>query len=700
MVKASNLEKVTLQLGWKHQFQYAGFYIAKEQGFYQEVELDVSLKEFNHSINIVNDVVSGHVNFGIGKSSLLIERYKGVPIIALGALYQSSPSVLITTNPFIKSLKDIRKKKIMVTEDAVRSASITSMLLSSGINGNDFFRQKHSFNYNDLIEGHTDAMACYLPNEPFHLAKKNIPYQTFNPKDYGYDFYGDILYTSENELVNNPERVREFYAASKKGWLWAFENIEETAQLIFEKYNTQNKSLASLIYEGQVLKKLALVKGISFGHISISKFNQIAEVFRLGNMLEKEGSLNTFVDPLNLNRTQVKIGILAERGIETTLKRWTPLIQYLNAKLEHHYFTIIPLDYNELSINISNNKLDFFVTNTLNYVQLEHLYGASRIATLLNHDSLTQEKFSRYGGVIFTKIDNQNINSIEDIRGKSFAGVDRRSFGGWIMAYDELINHGISQDDIKLTFLKTHDAVVEAVLKGDIESGTIRTDTLERMASEGKLKLSDIKIVNNKSNKGFPYLVSTQLYPEWPFSKLKNTSNHLANEVLSALLDISPAHEKLKEVQADEWTVPLNYNAVHELLKKLDISPYDLHEINLVDVFKKYSLIVYAITLGFLLLIFRLLYIKKLNKTLDSYNFKLDQLVKERTLNLKKANKKLKLFARTDPLTGINNRAIFFIKETSILVSLLGIKHPCIYLCLIWTFLKVLTINMAIISEI
>ena len=660
MAQTSSIEKVALQLGWKHQFQYAGFYIAKEYGFYQDVDLAVSIKEFDHSIDIVNEVISGQVNFAIGKSSLLIERYNGKPVVALGALYQSSPSVLVTTNPLFKSLKDIRGKNIMVTDDAIKSASIISMLLSNGINGNDFVLQKHSFNYNDLIEGNTDAMACYLSNELFYLAKKNIPYQVFNPKDYGYDFYGDILFTSDNEIVSYPERVRKFYAASKKGWLWAFENIEKTAQLIYDKYNTQNKSLESLIYEGQVLKKLALIKGIDFGHISINKFNHIAEVFRLANILDKEGSLSSFVDPLNLNRTQVKIGVLAERGIEATLKRWTPLTKYLNTKLDNYYFTLVPLDFNQLSVDIENNKIDFFITNTLNYVQLEHLYGASRIATLLNNDSSTQDTFSEFGGVIFTKNDNKNINSIEDINGKSFAAVDEHSFGGWIMAYEEFINHGMTKDDIKLTFLKTHDAVVEAVLKGHVESGTIRTDTLERLVNEGKIKLSDIKVINVKSHKGFPYLVSTQLYPESPFSKLKHTPNKLANDVLSVLLNISLNHEVFKEIKADEWTVPLDYNAVHSLLKKLHISPYDFHEIDLIYVFKQYALIIYAVTLGFILLIFRLVYINKLNRTLDGYNFKLDKEVKERTINLEKANKKLKVLARTDPLTGINNRGYFF----------------------------------------
>ena len=666
LAQTSPIEKVGLQLGWKHQFQYAGFYVAKELGFYQDVDLDVNIHEFEHSVDIVNDVVSGKTNFGISKSSLLIERYNGKPVVALGALYQSSPSVLISTHPSLQTIQDIRGKKIMVTADAVRAASIISMLLSNGITENDFFLQQHSFNYNDLIEGKTDAMASYLSNEPFHLENRNIPYKVFNPKDYGYDFYGDILFTSDNEIVEHPERVRKFYAASKKGWLWAFENIEKTAQLIYDRYNTQNKSLESLIFEGQVLKKLALIEGVDFGHLSIKKFNYIADIFRIANLLDKEGSMNTFVDPLNLNRTQVTIGVLAVRGIEVTFKRWTQLTKYLNTQLDNYYFTVVPLDFDQLSINIATKKIDFFITNPVNYVELEYIYGASRIATLLNNHSSTQVKLSEYGGVIITKSDNQDINTIEDIKGKSFAAVDKYSFGGWIMAYDELTTHGIALDDIRLTFLKTHDAVVNAVLKGDVESGTIRTDTLERLVNEGKIKLSDVKVINNKYHKDFPYLVSTQLYPEWPFAKLKHTSNILANDVLSVLLNVSTVHKTSKDINADGWTVSLDYNAVHDLIKKLHISPYDFHEISLAGVFEKYTIIIYGITIGFLLLIFMLLYIYKRNKNLDSYNLKLDQEVKERTINLEKANEKLMLAAS---VFANAREGIFITNENGIIIE-------------------------------
>ena len=260
--------KISLQLQWKHQFQFAGFYVAKEMGFYNEVGLDVEIREYNNSINVVDEVVNGRSTYGIGRSSLLIDRSKNKPIVALDAIFQSSPFVLISTDPSIKKITDLKNKRVMITYDALESASIVGMLSSKGVFKEDIKIQKHSFDYRDLIDGKTDAMACYLSNEPLYLEKKNIKYTVFDPKEFGFEFYSDILFSSKNELNEHPQRLKEFRDATKKGWEWAFRNIVKSAKMIYEKYNTQKKSLDSLVYEGRVLKGLAFDNNVPFGYIS------------------------------------------------------------------------------------------------------------------------------------------------------------------------------------------------------------------------------------------------------------------------------------------------------------------------------------------------------------------------------------------------------------------------------------------------
>ena len=76
-------EKVSLQLKWKHQFQFAGFYAALEQGFYKSAGLDVTLIEGGAGINFIETVVSGEAEYGVEMPDLLLRRVKGEPIVAL-----------------------------------------------------------------------------------------------------------------------------------------------------------------------------------------------------------------------------------------------------------------------------------------------------------------------------------------------------------------------------------------------------------------------------------------------------------------------------------------------------------------------------------------------------------------------------------------------------------------------------------------
>jgi len=644
-------EDVSLQLQWLHQFQFAGFYIAKERGFYEEVGLNVTIKEFNSSINVIDEVVNQNSEYGVSRSSLMIDWANGYPVVALGAIYQHSPSVLITTNPQIKQLQDLKKKKVMVTDGEASAASIMSMMFSKGLTSESIRVQKHSFNIEDLVKRKTDAMACYISNEPYSLEKKDVSFKVYNPRDYGFDFYGDILFTSEAELKNHPKRAEAFYKASVKGWLWAFEHIQETAKIIFEKYNTQNKPLDSYLYEGKILKKLAFDKYNNIGFIDKDQIDKIADIYRLSGFLDKDYDFTGFIDPLGFNKKSLKLGILAKRGDESTLKRWHPLIDYLNKTLQHYHFDIYPVHFNDLEELVKAKEIDFLITNTMFYVRLENKYGISRIATLKNQGVDKNDFSSYFGSAIFTTKDSK-IENLEMMKWKKVAAVDKNSFGGWVMAYRLLTQHGLEKDDIDLEFYNTHDKVVQAVLDAEAEVGIVRSDTLEIMASEGKVDLSKIKILNPQEYKDFPFMVSTKLYPEWPFAKLRHMSEETATEVMVALVSMPKNSKEAIAANIAGWTVPLDYSSVHTLLKELKLDPYDKVNFNIYDVFEEYAIWVYTIVF-----LFALGFLQNIQTRL--VNIQLDKKVKERTSALSIANKKLKELAHKDSLTGVYSRGYF-----------------------------------------
>jgi two-component system sensor histidine kinase TtrS len=253
---------------------------------------------------------------------------------------------------------------------------------------------------------------------------------------------------------------------------------------------------------------------------------------------------------------------------------WGPTAAYLSEAVPDHSFSIIPLDFQEIGSAVERRKVDFVLANTSIYVQLEAQYGVSRIATLMNKSP--RGTFKVFGGVIFCRADRADIKELRDLKGKSFAAVDETSLGGWQVAWRELKDHGIdpSRHFARFTFDGTHDAVVYAVRDGSADAGTVRTDTLERMAEDGRIDLARFRILNPRKHEQFPFALSTRLYPEWPFAKARHTGDDLARKVAVALLDLSPDSPAARAGRISGWTIPLDYQPVHEIMKELRVGPY------------------------------------------------------------------------------------------------------------------------------
>lgn len=309
---------VRLQLGWKHQFQFAGYYMAKEKGFYKKAGIDVTILENSGSIIPSQSVSEGNVEYAVGRSSILIKQSLGERFTALGAIFQYSPMMLLVTDvDQIKTLEDLSGKRIMITNDAESSVDILAMLFSKNLDKDDVIFQQHSFNLQDLIDGKTDAMASYITNEPIRLKARGIPYRIFHPREYGFEFYSDILFASEAFVEQYPEATADFYKATIKGWKYAFDHIEETARVIHKKYNSQHRSLEMLIEEGRALKPLAYAYGKEkLGYIDRYRIQNSIEAYKVMGLIQKEPDMDHFIyegnhpKMIDINLTRLEIAYL------------------------------------------------------------------------------------------------------------------------------------------------------------------------------------------------------------------------------------------------------------------------------------------------------------------------------------------------------------------------------------------------------
>jgi twitching motility protein PilJ len=286
----------------------------------------------------------------------------------------------------------------------------------------------------------------------------------------------------------------------------------------------------------------------------------------------------------------LKIGILAPRSIDETTERWQPTADYLTAQIPGYKFEIVPLDIKQIDSAIADNRVDYVLTNPGMYIDFEADYGATRIATL--KQLIDGKPYTVFGGVILRRADRDDIKTLADLRGKVAAGLDPSSLGAWNMQMLELKNVGIDPPEQafrKTIFTDSQDNIVLAVRDRKADVGMVRAGLLEEMATEGTINLDEFAIINPKKIENFPFLLSTDLYPEWPFAAMPDTPENLSTAVATALLQMPEDSAAAKAAQSGGWTVPLNYQPVNDLLLDLEIGPYaELQKLTFEELVQRY----------------------------------------------------------------------------------------------------------------
>lgn len=269
-----------------------------------------------------------------------------------------------------------------------------------------------------------------------------------------------------------------------------------------------------------------------------------------------------------------KIGVLAKNGPVKALQMWKATGDYLTSKLPGKTFEIVPLGFDEVEPAVKSGKVDFFLVNSSMFVTAKVRHGSTAVATMVN--SRQGQPLKSFGGAIITSDGNDQINKLVDLKGKTFMAVKESSFGGWQMAYKTLLDAGVHPytDFARLEFGGKHENVVYAVMNGVVDAGTVRTDTLERMAAAGEIDLADFKIINPQKFKDFPFACSTELYPEWPLAKVKHTPDALARSVVEVLKQLQPTDVAAKNAKVVGWVDALNYAPVEALQKTLKVGAF------------------------------------------------------------------------------------------------------------------------------
>uniref|UniRef100_Q31E96 diguanylate cyclase n=1 Tax=Hydrogenovibrio crunogenus (strain DSM 25203 / XCL-2) TaxID=317025 RepID=Q31E96_HYDCU len=321
----SALEKVTLQLKWHHQFQFAGYYAAQKEGYYQAEGLDVDIQPRDLHENNIQQVIDNKAQYGVADSILLLYQAKKAPLVIVAPIFQHSPQVLFTlASSGIDSPYKLKNKKIALYQKDTDGFSVLAMLHEVGVSPT--VERTIKSDASMLVQNQVDAYAGYLTNEAYTFHENNIPINVINPLNYGIDLYGDMLFTSQKEVSQHPERVEKMRRATLKGWRYAMAHKTEMAHYIQSHYQMK-KSFKHLMYEANAIENVMSLSTTPIGTLDEGRLQFIA------NLFQKHGLID--------NKVNLKSGVYrsGQKEIEFTAaeKKWLNEHPVVNLAIDRFY---------------------------------------------------------------------------------------------------------------------------------------------------------------------------------------------------------------------------------------------------------------------------------------------------------------------------------------------------------------------------
>ncbi len=421
---SKELEKVSLQLNWKYQFEFAGFITAYEKGYYKDIGLDVDIREFTKDTNIIDDVTNKKADFGIFDLSLF-EYYNDKKPLMLLANYMKKSGLVFVTKQDIITPYDFKNKIIMASKNELEKSVLSELLKKFSIKKSDFKKiEPHHFSSEDFINGKVDIITAYLSNELYEIKKSKVPYNIIDPSNYDLATFGLNLFALKSTVDKNPEEIRKFIDATNKGWEYAFAHKKEIIDIIYNKYS-KLKSKDALLFEADEIEKLMMPNIYQIGSIRSEFIGSILkkiESSNLGKTISVKDIVfkNNYYKKNDLFNTKNKEYLQNKKKINVCIDpNWMPL-----EKIQNGRYIGISKEYMEYFQSIVHVPIILVPTNSWSE-SLEKLKEKKCDILSLAMDTKGREKYINFtkpyissNFVVVTKNDELFVPDVKKIIGK------------------------------------------------------------------------------------------------------------------------------------------------------------------------------------------------------------------------------------------------------------------------------------------
>jgi PAS domain S-box-containing protein len=438
------LQPVVLQLPYTHQFQFAGVYAAVDQGFFREEGLDVEVRSTTpERTSAIVEVLAGRAHVGIAQGPQLItSRLEGGDVVVIAAIMQHSPQVLLTrAEDNLNTPQDLIGKRVALDDTSLQS-EIRQMLEREGVGHDRITVVPNHWQDNELLDGTADAMNGFLIDVPYTMRRAGVPVRIIRPLDYGVDFYGDCLFTSEAQIRRDPALVERVRRAVLRGWEYALDQPDGVIRLIVEKYPVGQKGPRlpwinedTMRFEAVHMAHLINNDLVQLGHINAGRWQRMAEIIhrydrrgdlaRMAGMLHAppptlgerlQGAVPWLLGVLGLAVLVAVGGVLTSRRLQSLVARRTEELRQSEQR-QREFFDLAPApiiieDYTAIEPVLSGLRADGITdlrahlrahpSLVRELLQRKRVVAANRLA-LANPDFPTLEAMNRREGGTLTE---------------------------------------------------------------------------------------------------------------------------------------------------------------------------------------------------------------------------------------------------------------------------------------------------------
>jgi NitT/TauT family transport system substrate-binding protein len=283
-------DRVSLQLQWVTQAQFAGYYVALDKGWYQEEGINLTIVPGGPDITPVDRVAAGTSHFGTTLlADLAVAVQKGKPVVSIAQVQQQNGLILVAFKTSgIQGPKDFRGNQVGVWLGSWE-AQFQALMAQEGLAPSDYTLVSQGYSMDAFLGGELDVASAMRYNEYHVVLESGVKAEALNVidyADYGLGFPGDTLFTSRRLVEENPDLCVRMVRASLRGWQYAIEHPEEAADIVLKYDTTGTQTRPHQLTMMQEIAKLVKPTGSTLGYTDIATVQGMLDLLLEYNVLD------------------------------------------------------------------------------------------------------------------------------------------------------------------------------------------------------------------------------------------------------------------------------------------------------------------------------------------------------------------------------------------------------------------------------